>query len=213
MRDHWRTGAGVWFLATVAVTGLLAGASVAAASAGATDADTAVTTDPGGTITAERWETVTVTVRATATNVTGYQSALTYDPTVLQVTDVSGTDDFDTPVADVDTGNGSVLFNQIRSGSVANPPLVELSVEVIGTAGQRSDLSFVAGETKFSDPAGNTFEPNSVNGVTIAVQSERSTPNATDASAGSGPGFDGPPVALAVVATVGWIVLRNRRGR
>jgi len=177
-----------------------------------TGAETAVSMTPGGTISAERWETVTVTVRANATNVSGYQSAVTYDPTVLQVRRVSGTADFDSPVATVDNRNGSVVFNQIRSGETTDPALVKLAVEVIGTGGQRGALSVVADETKFSDATGATVEPTSTSGVTVAVQSTGSDPNETDTSGQSGPGFGGPAVLLATVIGVAWLAVRYRHG-
>ena len=198
----------VWLLAAVVVAVPLTATSAAAPPDA--NASTAVTTDPGGSLTAERWETLTVTVRANATNVTGYQSELAYDPNVLQVREIAGTDDFDAPVAATDNTNGSIVFNQIRSGAVANPVLAELTVQVIGTGGQRSDLSVVARETTFSNATGATFEPDSAGGVTVAVQSGGTGTERTGDVDQSGLGADGPIVLLLAVTIVGLIALRYR---
>jgi len=207
MRGRWS----LWLLAALVVTVPFAVTSTAAASPGAENASTSVTTDPGGTVSAERWETVTLTVRANATNVTGYQSALSYDPTVLQVKSLSGTEDFDDPVATVDNTNGSVVFNQIRSGEVSNPALVELSVQVIGTGGQRSDVSVLTRETRFSDATGATFDPGSSTGATIAVRPRADSTAQADGPDRSGLEVGGPALLLAVAAAVGLLLLRRRR--
>lgn len=210
MRSSWSVAAG---LALVVALGLAVpvGVTSAGATAQSSGVDTAVTTDPSGSISTQRWETVTVTLRANATNVAGYQSAVTYDPAVLQVNDVSGTEDFATPVATVDNRNGSVVFNQIRSGETTDPELAELTVGVIGTDGQRSELSVVDDETTFSDATGETFEPNRTTGVTVTVQSAGTGGTETDASAQSGPGFGASAVLAAAILGVGWVVRRHRR--
>lgn len=215
MGDHWR----VWLLAALVVVSIATAPAAAAAtqpqtpanSAQTANATTTVSTDPGGTVSVQRWETVTVTVRANATDVTGYQSAVSFDPTVLQVQALSGTDAFDDPVATVDNANGSVAFNQIRSGETANPALVELSVQVIGTAGQRGNLSVVTGETRFSDASGTTVDPDRSSGLTIAVQPSEDSTDRAGGPGQSGLGIGGPVVLLGAVAAVGWLVLRNRR--
>ncbi|MBX0285615.1 cohesin domain-containing protein [Haloarcula salinisoli] len=224
MGDHW----GVWFLAAllvvpIAVTPVAATQAATdggpstqttndSATAAQTDnATTTVTTDPGGTVSVQRWETVTVTVRAKATNVTGYQSAVSYDPSVLQVQTLSGTEDFADPVATVDNANGSVVFNQIRSGETTDPALVELSVQVIGTDGQRGDLSVRTQETRFSNATGATFDPDSSNGVTIAVQPGENGTDGAESPGQSGLGLGGPAVLLGALAAVGWLMLRSRR--
>jgi len=214
MADHW----GLWLLAAVVVTAPLTAVSAAPAGAsgavaqntGAQTADTAVTTDPGGNITAQRWETLTVTVRANATDVTGYQSAVTYDPTVLQVKAIAGTDDFDAPVATIDNTNGSVVFNQVRSGETDDPALARLSVQVIGTGGARSDLSVAAGGTRFSDATGSTSDPDRTSGLTVAVEPGGASTDGAAPTDQSGLGVGGPAVLLVAVAIVGWIAVRNR---
>jgi len=124
-------------------------------------------------------ETVTLTVWANATNVSGYQSRITFDPDVVTVTAVSGTADFDAPVANVDNENGSVTFNQIRASETTDPLLAEVTVDIVGTDGQQSDLSFDPAETKFSNETGGTFEPANFRSLTIAVESTTSTETAT----------------------------------
>jgi|GEM_PF-3178382 hypothetical protein len=214
MRDHWR----LWLLAAVIITAPFTVASASATSAGVTDGGTqsigaTVTTDPGGTIAAQRWETLTVTVRANATAVTGYQTTVTYDPSVLQVKNISGTEAFDAPVAAVDNRNGTVVFNQIRSGETADPALAELTVQVIGTDGQRSALSVVAGETKFSNATGVTSTPDSSSGLTVAVQGDGGGTDGPGPADQSGLGIGGPAALLIAVAVaiVGWIAVRSRR--
>ena len=222
MGDHWH----VWFLAALLVVPIAATPAAATQAAtdsatptGAandsatrsTDGTTTVTTDPAGTVAVQRWETVTVTVRATATNVTGYQSALSFDPTVLQVKTISGTEAFAEPVATVDNANGSVVFNQIRPGETTDPALVELSVQVIGTAGQRGNLSVRTGETRFSNARGETFDPDGSNGVTIAVQPGANGTDTADSPGQSGLEVGGPAVLLGALAAVGWLLVRNRQ--
>ncbi|WP_276251010.1 cohesin domain-containing protein [Haloarcula rara] len=217
MGGHWH----VWFLAALVVAvSIAATPATAAATQATTDGATAtqaandttiVTTDPDGTVSVQRWETVTVAVRVNATNVSGYQSALSYDPSVLQVKTLTGTEDFAEPVATVDNANGSVVFNQIRSGETTDAALVELSVQVIGTAGQRGDLSVRTQETRFSDATGATFDPDGSNGVTIAVKPGENRTDGTGRPDQSGLGVGGPAALLGALATVGWLVLRNRR--
>jgi len=139
----------------------------------------AANSTPDGTVTRSPNESVTLTVWANATNVSGYQSSITFDPDVVRVTDVSGTDEFDAPVANLDNENGSVTFNQVRSGEATDPRLAEITVETVGTDGQQSELSFDASETKFSNETGGTFAPEELRSLTLSVESTTPTPTET----------------------------------
>ena len=139
----------------------------------------AANSNPDGTMTRSPNETVTLPVWANATNVSGYQSRMTFDPDMVRVTAVSGTDEFDAPVANVDNENGSVTFNQVRSGEATDPRLVQITVETVGTDGQQSELSFDASETKFSNETGGTFAPDELRSLTLSVESTTPTPTET----------------------------------
>ena len=104
---------------------------------------------------------------------------MTFDPDMVRVTAVSGTDEFDAPVANVDNENGSVTFNQVRSGEATDPRLVQITVETVGTDGQQSELSFDASETKFSNETGGTFAPDELRSLTLSVESTTPTPMET----------------------------------
>jgi len=104
---------------------------------------------------------------------------MTFDPDMVRVTAVSGTDEFDAPVANVDNENGSVTFNQVRSGEATDPRLVQITVETVGTDGQQSELSFDASETKFSNETGGTFAPDELRSLTLSVESTTPTPTET----------------------------------
>jgi outer membrane biosynthesis protein TonB len=179
MNDYWKP------VATVSMIALLVIASPFSVASAETRAGTSIsigpeaTDSPDGTTTLAPGETVTLTVWANATDVSGYQSEVTFDPDVVAVMGVSGTSDFDSPVRDVDNENGSVTFNQIRSGEATDPLLAQITIEVIGTDGQRSDLSFDDSETKFSNDTGGTFQPGELRSLTVTVESTTPTETAT----------------------------------
>ncbi|SEO23106.1 PGF-pre-PGF domain-containing protein [Halogranum amylolyticum] len=107
----------------------------------------------GGTLDGEPGETATVVVWTDARDVGGYQATVAFDPSVLRVRSVEGTDDFETPVVNVDD-EGSVTFNQLREGGVDGPALAELTFEFVGAGGTQTTARLVGSETKLADPTG-----------------------------------------------------------
>ena len=128
------------------------------------------TASPSGTISAEPGETVTVTVWANASAVSGYQTKLTFDPSVVRVDEVSGSPDFGDPVSNVNNETGSVAFNQIRSADADDPVLAEITLTVVGEAGESAVLSFDRSETKFATDGGQTFAPETYGNVTLSIE-------------------------------------------
>lgn len=171
----------------------------------AADASVRVTGADGGTslegTDGDRFE---LTVAANATNVSGYQAVLAYDPEVVEVVSVSGTDDFEDPVANVDEEDGRVAFNQYRSSTVDDPVLATLTVEVIGSGGNWTPISFVEPETKLSDDVARERRIGRFDGLTVTVVSDAGT------TASVVPGFGVTTALAAGVTTYGY--LRWRRG-
>ena len=160
----------------VVTAALLLGAALSGATVGVVDADSpsvAVTDESGGNaVEAAPNETVTVTVGANASNVSAYQANLTFDPDVVRVESVSGTDDFDDPVANVDNEGGWVSFNQYRSSNVSDPQLAAVTVELVGDAGDETSLAFVESDTKLSDDAAQERGIEEYNDLTVTIESE-----------------------------------------
>ncbi|WP_435074280.1 cohesin domain-containing protein [Halorubrum sp. HHNYT27] len=160
----------------VAATVLLLGAALAGAAVGGASADApsvALTNETGGSaVEAPAGETVTVAVSANASNVSAYQANLTFDPDVVRVVSVSGTDDFDDPVTNIDNESGWVAFNQYRASNVTNPRLATVTVELVGEPGNETTIAFVESDTKFSDAAAQEQNPQQYDGLTVTVESE-----------------------------------------
>jgi uncharacterized membrane protein YgcG len=115
-------------------------------------------------------DTFTVTVGSDATNVSAYQANLTFDPGVVELRSVSGTDDFSDPVTN--RGNGWVAFNQYRSSDTDGPVFATLTFEVVGDAGDEAAFSFVRAETKLANSAGQEESITGYEGLTLSVPSE-----------------------------------------
>ncbi|WP_435348280.1 cohesin domain-containing protein [Haloarchaeobius sp. HRN-SO-5] len=99
-------------------------------------------------------DAVTVTLAATGENVAGYQANVTFDPDVVQVRSVEGAD-FSRPVANVNNDAGWVFVTQSRASGADDPALARITVEVVGSDGQRSALSFVESDTRVNDGDGD----------------------------------------------------------
>mgnify|MGYP006276078447 CR=1 FL=1 len=169
----------------VCVAGLLVVA--AGVTPAASGADSSVTLSqeagdaPADSITGEPGETVTLTVWASASDVRGYQTNLTYDPAVLQVEDVAGTSDFEDPVSTVNDEQGWVAFNQYRSAATDDPILATITFEFTENADTEGEVAFVAADTKFAAGDGGTFSPatyRSASAVQI-VEDSTGTPTQT----------------------------------
>ena len=136
---------------------------------------------PADSITGEPGETVTLTVWATASDVRGYQTNLTYDPAVLQIQDVAGTSDFEDPVSTVNDEQGWVAFNQYRSAATDDPVLATITFEFTENADTEGEVAFIAADTKFADGDGSTVSPatyRSLSAVQI-VEDPTETPTQT----------------------------------
>ncbi|MFB6222949.1 MAG: cohesin domain-containing protein, partial [Haloarcula sp.] len=170
-------------VAVVVAVGTLpmAAATLGAGSASAISLGDSVSGAQDGTISAAPGDTVTVKVWANATEVRGYQANLTFDPSVVVVTTVSGSSDFDDPVATVNNDTGWVAFNQLRSTETEDPVLAEITVRLSENASSSTQLAFVESATKISDSDGETVSPESYNGMELAVENSSSTPTPTPA--------------------------------
>ncbi|RDI69704.1 cohesin domain-containing protein [Halopelagius longus] len=161
---------------------VLVGALPVAVTSAGSASTTAITLGDSATVTDDSGEqTVTMTVRADATGVRGYQANVTFDPSVVQVQSVSKSEDFAKPVANVNNEAGWVSFNQIRSSETDGPALATITFTVTGDAGASTEISFVEEDTKFADGSGETFSPQAYNGVEVTVDDSTptSTPNGT----------------------------------
>ncbi|MFC5277853.1 cohesin domain-containing protein [Halorubrum rubrum] len=190
----------------VATVALLLGATVASAGvAAAGDASISVTGDESRiSLEGTEGDRFDLTVATNATNVSGYQVVLAFDPAVVEVVSVSGTDDFDDPVVNVDEENSRVAFNQYRSSTVDDPRLATLTVEIVGSGGNWTALSFVRSETKLSDDVGGERDISRFDRVTVTVASEAGTTETVV------PGFGATAVLAAGVTLYGYLRWRRR---
>nr|WP_282102556.1 cohesin domain-containing protein [Halovivax limisalsi] len=113
---------------------------------------------------------ITVTAQTNASDVAGYGAEVTFDPSVVEVADVSGIDMSD-PVTNVDNENGSVFFTQSQASGIDSPELAEITFDVVATG--ETELSFVEERTSLNDgqspPEPIPFEPV---GTTISVEDD-----------------------------------------
>ncbi|MEF8829306.1 MAG: cohesin domain-containing protein, partial [Haloarcula sp.] len=166
-------------LAVVVGTLPMAVAALAPGSASAISLGDTVSGESGDAISVTPGETVTVQVWANATAVRGYQTNVTFDPTVAEVDAVAGSDDFDDPVANVNNDAGWVAFNQLRSGETNDPVLAEVTLTVPADATGSTQLSFVESDTKLSNSDGETVAPESFNSIELRVDTGSPTPTDT----------------------------------
>ncbi|WP_123624043.1 cohesin domain-containing protein [Halorubrum sp. CSM-61] len=144
-------------------------AAFGTAPADVVSAGDTVTGSPDGTIDAAPGDTVTVRVWANATAVRGYQTNLTFDPGAVTVDGVSGSDDFEDPVANVNNDGGWVAFNQLRSAETDDPVLAEVTLTVSENATGATQLTFDESDTKLSDGDGEEASPESFDDVELAI--------------------------------------------
>jgi hypothetical protein len=173
-------------LTVVVGTVPMAVAALAPGSASAISLGDTVSGESGKAVTVSPGETVTVQVWANATAVRGYQTNLTYDPAIVTVDSVSGSDDFDDPVTNVNNEAGWVAFNQLRSGETNNPVLAEITLTVAEDASSSTRLSFVGADTKLSDGDGETASPESFNGIDLTVDTGSATATDTTTATDTG---------------------------
>ncbi|WP_267641621.1 cohesin domain-containing protein [Haloarchaeobius amylolyticus] len=97
-------------------------------------------------------DTTTVTLAATGEDVAGYQANVTFDPSVVRVTEVSGAD-FPDPVVNVNNEEGWVFLTQSRASGSADPALARITFEAVGSDAS-TRLRFVEDDTLVNDGDG-----------------------------------------------------------
>ena len=98
--------------------------------------------------------TTTVDVTADAANVAGYEIAVKFNESVLNVTDVKGAD-FTKPPANIDNENGVVTFTQSQDTGVDKPTLARIEFNV--TDAGESDITVANAETGLYDADGEAI--------------------------------------------------------
>jgi hypothetical protein len=176
---HGRTLVVAAALAVVIGTLPMAVAALAPGSASAISLGDTVSGAAGESVTVTPGETVTVRVWANATAVRGYQTNLTFDPAVVAVDGVSGSDDFDGPVTNVNNEAGWVAFNQLRSGETDDPVLADVTFTVSEAATRSTQLAVIEADTKLSDGDGETVSPDAFNNIELRVDTDPATPTDT----------------------------------
>ncbi|MFC3958873.1 S8 family serine peptidase [Halovivax cerinus] len=88
------------------------------------------------------------------TAIAGYETAVEFDPDVVQVTDVDGVDMAD-PVTNVDNEAGVVSLAQGQATDVPAPTVATIEFEHVGDAGDETDLAFDEDETAVNDQNGH----------------------------------------------------------
>ena len=170
-------------LAVVVGTLPMAVAALAPGSASAISLGDTVSGASGDAIAVTPGETVTVQVWANATAVRGYQTNVTFDPTIAEVDTVAGSDDFSDPVTNVNNDAGWVAFNQLRSGETDDPVLAQVTLTVPADATGSTQLTFVEADTKLSNSDGETISPEAFNSAELRVDAGSATPTETDTAA------------------------------
>ena len=136
-----------------------------------------------GSATVNPDDAVVVRLSTDASDVAGYQTNVTFDPSVVQVEGVVGTDDFDDPVANVNNDEGWVKFTQSKTEGVDEPALARIRLTAVGEDGDSTALSLVGADTSINDADLATIDAALVNGqVDVA---------AGDVVANDGDGGDG----------------------
>ena len=144
------------------------------------------------TVTVNPDDTATVRLTADADDVAGYQANVTFDPSVIRVEGVAGTDDFGDPVANVNNEEGWVMLTQSSTEGVDDPVLARLRVTAVGSDGDSTTLSFVGEDTSVNDVERNTLDLALVNGeVNVAAGEMVANQNGTDSATTTQPSTDG----------------------
>lgn len=187
--------------ALAAVTATTAPASVPAdgpsdtALSGANEAEPLRLQESGqlrlSTVTVNPDDTAVVRLRADADDVAGYQANITFDPSVIRVEGAEGTDDFGSPVANVNNEEGWVVLTQSSTEGVDDPVLARLRVTAVGDDGDSTTLSLVGEDTSVNDVERNTLDLALVNGqVDIAAGEMVANQNGTDSETTTQPPSD-----------------------
>ena len=104
-----------------------------------------------GSATVNPNDTSVIRLSTDADNVAGYQTNVTFDPSVVRIEGVVGSEEFGDPVANVNNDAGWVSFTQSGAEGVDEPVLARLRVTAVGEDGDATDLSFVAADTAVND--------------------------------------------------------------
>ncbi|NHX40078.1 MULTISPECIES: cohesin domain-containing protein [Haloarcula] len=164
----------------------IAVAALAPGSASAISLDDTVPGASGDALSVAPGETVTVQVWANATAVRGYQTNVTFDPTIAEIDSVAGSNDFDSPVTNVNNEAGWVAFNQLRPRETSDPVLAEITLTVPADAAGSTQLAFIEADTKLSNSDGETVAPAAFNSIELrvdngsATSTDTATPSGTD---------------------------------
>lgn len=161
-----------------------------------------------GSTTVDPGDTTTVRIATDASDVAGYQANVTFDPSVLEVASVAGTDSFDDPVANVNNDEGWVFVTQSQVEGADEPALATIEFAAVGGEGERSSLGFVDADTVLNDADSTNVEvslaPGEVAvGDAMSADASDSQNDAANQQADSDDGDDGPLSAIDPVAVGG----------
>lgn len=164
-------------LAVAALVVAVAATTVAAPAVAATTATDGSALDSQeqpqvqlGSTTVDPGETTTVRLATDAGDVAGYQANVTFDPAVLEVESVAGTDSFADPIVNVNNEEGWVFVTQSQVEGTDEPALATITFAAVGGDGERSSLGFVGGDTVLNDAESATVDVSLSPGeVTVAA--------------------------------------------
>lgn len=140
-----------------------------------------------GSATAGPGGTATVELATDATSVAGYQANITFDPAVVEVESVAGSDSFGDPVVNVNNDEGWVFVTQSQVDGTNGPVLATLTFAAVGDDGERSLIGFVGEDTALNN-ADSTMVDVSLSSGEVAVAAGDVSSDASDASDGDGDG-------------------------
>lgn len=173
------------FVASLAGATAVAGASPAAL---ATQEDVSISV---GSASGTPGTNVTVNVNVRATNVSGYELALEYDPSVVAVVAVGG-GDFSDPITNVNSDAGRLNATQVSVESVDDPTIATVTFRVVGQPTNETRLAFDPEATTLFDPDSEEIFVDSYSDGAVRVNSTATpTPSGTAATGTPGTGTPG----------------------
>lgn len=201
-------------LAVVVVVLALAGASTVATVPGAASAAQDQAAISVSTETVPANDTTTVTVTADATDVAGYQVNLTFDPGVVQVERVAGSETFDSPVSNVNNDEGWVFLTQSKVEGTDDPVLARITFAAVGGNGTSSTVGFVGDDTMLNDAESQTIDaelrPGQIRVTDDDLFAQNTSTDGQDAEPTNGgtdsqesPSGDGPSDVLGGIGMIG----------
>lgn len=177
----------------VAALAVTTAVPVVAATTGAAGSTVDVQEQPQvrlGSATADSGSTTTVELATDAGDVAGYQANVTFDPGVLEVESVAGTESFGEPVVNVNNDEGWVFVTQSQVEGTDEPELARITFAAVGDDGDRSALGLVDADTVLNDADSTSVDAALSPGEVAVVGGDSASSDASSDADGDGDSVD-----------------------